>query len=930
MRCSHMLSVGVVMMAASSVTFGTGVPFGSGLPLMYPDGASAVAAADLNRDGWMDVATAFIDGDEIMVRFGGDGPTYLSLAIGFDRACDVLVADVNGDGWLDVAGAKRGTGDDDVRWWQNPGTGGGGWSEHPVSSTYFDEARGIDAADLDRDGDVDLVVAGIDAGVGYVSWFTNVGGAGTTWTLHDIVANLSGAHDAQVADVNGDGLLDVVTAAYDADDISWFVNDGDITGTGPWARMVVRTGFDGAICVGSGDLDGDGDLDLAAGAYLAGDVYWFANDGGDGTAWVADDVTFALDGVYSVQPVDMDGDGTLDLLAAGRLADRVTWFENEGSYWVSRDVATAFDGARSALAVDLDGEGDLDVVAAAEFGDEVAWWPNRSTHRTALFPAAEVVDDATNYVQTLAVADMDRDGVLDIVTGQRNESAESDIIVWRQEGDGWTPVVVDTDFNGVTDLRLVDVNCDGALDIVSMAVYDDALAWYENAGPTTYLAHPIGGTGSWGDLDTADLDCDGDLDVVAIDWSSADLTWWENSAGDGSVWLERTIPTSVSFDSVRAGDLDDDGDSDLVVGEFGTPGSWWVLTNSLCDGGGWAASEIGDIYMNDIELGDFNLDGSTDLALASYSGNTIAVWLWTGVWERHNVTTTADGAEELVAVDFDLDGDLDLAATAVSAGELRWWANDGSGTTWTETIVAGGLDDPVAAASGDVNGDGDQDLAVVEWNVDRISLFSNQGGQYRVESVDVAPDYLGDASTAAVIRFSVTSMGWAGDPDSELRRVSLNLVDGAGQPFSEDQASAIFAAVQVWHDANGSGSFESGADLLLLDVPPPMPATGDLYLELPAGAPNPPIAGAGGSETYFVIFETTADASAQLPNDFRVRHHPGASQMTSYVEFPTFPLRGEWWEAVITRTVLLGVDSSLIFADGFESGDTSAWSATVP
>ena len=169
------------------------------------------------------------------------------------------------------------------------------------------------------------------------------------------------------------------------------------------------------------------------------------------------------------------------------------------------------------------------MVAAAEFADEVAWCPNRTTHRTAAFPGVWVVDDATNYVEAVAVADMDGDGSLDLVTGTRNEGAEADITVWRAAG-GWTPVAVDTDFDGATTLRLVDVNRDGALDILSYAIYSEQIAWFENAGPTTYLEHPIA-SGQGNNLDAADLDCDGDLDVVAVAVYTDHLTWWRTRPG---------------------------------------------------------------------------------------------------------------------------------------------------------------------------------------------------------------------------------------------------------------------------------------------------------------------------------------------------------------------------------------------------------------
>jgi hypothetical protein len=290
-------------------------------------------------------------------------------------------------------------------------------------------------------------------------------------------------------------------------------------------------------------------------------------------------------------------------------------------------------------------------------------------------------------------------------------------------------------------------------------------------------------------------------------------------------------------------------------------------------------------------------------------------------------------AHDVHVADVNGEGLLDVVAAAYDADKVVWLLNDGEITVpryWPVHEVQAAFDVAIYVGSGDLDGDGDQDLAVVEWNADRISVYSNQGGQYRVECSDHAPAYLANGSSAAVVRFSVTSMGWSFDPDSELRRVSLNLVDGIGQPFTETQATAIFAAVQVWHDANASGYFESWEDLLLRDGPPPMPAPGHLYVELPAGGGSPSIAGAGGSETYFVVFETTADATAHLPDESQVRRLPGASQMTSYVDFPTIRLQGEWWEAVVTRTVTLGEDPSLLFADDFEAGTTGAWSSTVP
>jgi uncharacterized repeat protein (TIGR01451 family) len=340
------------------------------------DEPASVYAADVDGDGDLDVLGAAGTADDITwwENTNGDGTAWTehTVAAAFDGAVSVYAADVDSDGDLDVLGAAIAA--DDITWWENTNGDGTAWTEHTVAAA-FDGAVSVYAADVDSDGDLDVLGAAITADD--ITWWENTNGDGTAWTEHTVAATFDGASSVYAADVDRDGDLDILGAAGTADDITWWENtNGDGTA---WTEHAVATAFDAARSVYAADVDGDGDLDVLGAASFANDITWWENTNGDGTAWTEHTVATAFDGAWSMYAADVDGDGDLDVLGAALFADDITWWENtngDGTAWTEHTVAAAFDGASSVYAADVDGDSDLDILGAASIADEIQVWLN--------------------------------------------------------------------------------------------------------------------------------------------------------------------------------------------------------------------------------------------------------------------------------------------------------------------------------------------------------------------------------------------------------------------------------------------------------------------------------------------------------------------------------------------------------------------------
>ncbi|MCK4593379.1 VCBS repeat-containing protein, partial [bacterium] len=252
-------------------------------------------------------------------RVALDIPIEHLVADWFRGAHCVYAADVDGDNDIDVLGAAYA--DNDITWWENLDGSGTSWTEHIVDGG-FTWAVYVHAADMDGDGDIDVLgSAWLDR---EIAWWENLDGSGTSWIKHTVDSGVDFAMCLYAADVDGDDDIDVLGAAYYDDDITWWENlDGSGTS---WTEHTVDGDFDGAHSVYAADVDGDNDMDVLGAALDVNDITWWENLDGSGTTWTEHTVDGNFDGAVSVYAADVDGDDDIDVLGTACFADDITWW----------------------------------------------------------------------------------------------------------------------------------------------------------------------------------------------------------------------------------------------------------------------------------------------------------------------------------------------------------------------------------------------------------------------------------------------------------------------------------------------------------------------------------------------------------------------------------------------------------------------------
>ncbi len=503
-------------------------------------GVGSIGIADFDNDEDFDIVTGIMGGQILWYENKGLG-NFESNKIGtriYPRidAKNIRTIDIDGDNDVDViATFKNGS----VVWYENKN--GGNFEEESklITNNPFSSID-ILAEDFNNDGKIDIATAS-----NYddkIAWYQNDGNGSF---LETRISSISAGRmfDIHLADIDGDGDLDAISAsttiAWYKNNGNGFFSEQIIIWSGKGRhRAEVSWGYeirvDEATKVSTVDIDGDGDLDLISAFFSENKISWFENKG-FGNFSEEKVIARNLGNVNFISPVDIDKDGDIDILStSGWLPSnydhKLVWHKNNGSGSFSAQnifVSSIFIAPRSAIVGDIDLDGDLDILSAF-LGNhpKIAWFENDGNNS---FFLERIITTEIKSGQNAELADIDGDGDLDVLSASYSDNK----IAWYENngsGSFSSQNLISTTAEGARHVYTEDLDNDGDIDVLSTSDLDDKLAWYENNGLGDFSNEKILSVNDFleNDICIGDIDNDGDSDILAAFWKDSRIMWYEN------------------------------------------------------------------------------------------------------------------------------------------------------------------------------------------------------------------------------------------------------------------------------------------------------------------------------------------------------------------------------------------------------------------
>ena len=611
-------------------------------------------------------------------------------------------------------------------------------------------SRSIRAADIDRDGDLDIVTVESDAVVILANQ-----GDGTFVAPIELPVPLT-TRELELADVTGDGFVDIVTTNRRSSSVTWIANPNGIN---PQIGGSFEVAAD-PIALATADFDGDGRVDIAvasddelrASVLIQNDSHSFeeatslaegrrqgslavADFDHDGTAdlgvgslealslWLnPGDGRFAMATTYAVAAHtllidDLDDDGNDDVLAGAIdfTTVRLLRGRGDGSLHPPQALSLQF---RAFTGGDFDGDGDVDLAFANTSPNAVTLLWNGQAGLTGF---AQEILDSIDRPHGIAVGDFNTDGFSDVIT---SNSFHSTFTMFPGNGDGtFGELVLRSLGETLSAVVSADLDNNGTDDVVFRG--PSGLRVFLDPGATDFSDGSIyPSRGDFQFLATADVDGDGSTDVLAPLTQQRILTVHFND-GRGGLAERQDLVLSAGPRAARGGDLDGDGDADLVTANRNASSVSIIFQVAPKE---FAPATTIPIVgrPHDLQVRDFNQDGRLDIVTANQESQDLTVFLNAGAGRFEDVRRYPIGRIPfgLAAADLTGDGLLDLVTTneeSHSISLLRGRTDGSFGPPQSFRVGSG----PRFTVAMDVDDDGDLDLAVANRRSAEVSMILN-------------------------------------------------------------------------------------------------------------------------------------------------------------------------------------------------------------
>ncbi len=817
-----------------------------------------VVVADFNGDGDMDIVGVGQGSPWDIAYYDNNGSESFTKTVidNLEAATYIVSLDMEGDGDLDIVVTARNSGK--MVWYANDGNSNFGTANEIITGlSYIMSPR---YADVDNDGDLDLFVS--DAGAWNSGCSCRTGNRETFLFLNDGSASFTQStiddgnalYLSDIADIDGDGFDDMLNTSYTEDKVSWMRNKGDNTFED---HIIVTSSLDNAGAARAVDLDNDGDIDFIVTGGTE-ELVLFENDGNQNFTERTLATSFGSQGLRTG---DIDGDGDLDVIAGSRSNNYIKWIElDSGPSNISLTSNTISEtssigslvGTLSATDSDTSsnfftfsfasGNGTND----ADNGSFTISGTSLLTSTTLDYETKDsytiyinVNDGTTDFAKSLTVSvtnllelsstapisnqntvtlDTDIAVTFDSPVKTSTVNASNIVITGKNTGiisgtfsGGGTTTV---GFNPTNDFKpgeVITVTLTSGLQNTS----GGALTVPQTFSFTTQNTATVSPTFTAADIATsadgafsvfaADMDGDGDMDILSASLNDDTIAWYENDGNADPSFTASNITTSADRAySVFAADMDGDGDMDVLSASRNDNTIAWYENDGNADPT-FTAADI-DTSVDGaatVFAADMDGDGDMDILSASVDDNTIAWYENDGnanpTFTATDITTSADGARSVYAADIDGDGDMDIISASYNDDTIAWYENDGNADpSFTATDIATSADRAISVYAADMDGDGDLDILSASEGDDTIAWYENDG--------NADPSFTAiNITTSADGAFSVFAADMDGDGDMDI--VSASTGDDTIAWYENDgNPDPAFTAADIATSANSARS----------------------------------------------------------------------------------------------------------------------------
>ena len=538
--------------------------------------------------------------------------------------------DIDGDGILDIVG-------------------GGGWFKFLTDGTFkmitIDKDQRFTrsaSAQLKEGGTPEVVFVPGDK-LGPIKWYEANGDPlnSESWIAHELLDSVVvHGHSLQLVDINGDGLLDIFNAEMHTpghkEEAACRIFFGD--GNGGFTLSIVSTGI-GNHESRIADLDGDGDLDILTKPYTWDtprlDV-WLNN----GTLKSVETLslnkwerklieeTLPHRAVY-ITAADLDGDHKKDIICGG------WWYRNPGKTggsWKRSTIGTPLNNM--AVVYDFDDDGFIDVLGTkgegANASAEFVWAKNDGKGNFIIYNNIPLAEG--DFLQGVAIGRFSSNGPIEVALSwhKANNGVQMFTVPKDPVNGNWEWRKI-SDFSQDEDLSMVDINDDGYLDLYL------GTSWLQNPGnaEASWNAHVIGEetTGLADRNAVYDFTGDGFLDAVVGLEFGTDILLFSSREDPTAPWMRRIMARDVGGGfSMDAADMNGDGKIDVILGEHRAEPTNRLIIYENLGGINWHPHIVDNGLNTEIDHHDgsqaFDMDGDGDMDIISIGWYNPKIWLY--------------------------------------------------------------------------------------------------------------------------------------------------------------------------------------------------------------------------------------------------------------------------------------------------------------